>query len=150
MIGFVVLLAACSSGGGAKQPAAGSGLAKVFALQGDLSLYGAGNLRGTFDDCSGAGNYVDVYRSAVVVVTDETGKPMWSGSINFSSGTDAFKGFLDQCVFRFSVPTVGRAKGYYLVVARQTPLYIPASLVVASSYQLRLQLNQPPIPGTNP
>ena len=149
-VALVVLLAACSSGGGTPKPPVDSGLPKTFTLEGDLSLYGANNLRGTFDDCAGAANYVDIYRTAVIVVTNEKGKPMWRGSITFSSGTDAFKGFLDQCVFRFNVPAVHRAKGYYLLVARQAPLFLSSAFIVASNYKVRLQLNRPPIPGTNP
>ena len=150
-VALVVLLAACSSGGGTPKPPPNSGILKTFTLEGDLSLYGTSNVRGSFEDCAGAGPYIDVYKTpGNIVVTNEKGKPMWRGSITFSSGTDAFKGFLDQCVFRFNVPLVRRGKGYYVVVARQTPLFISAAFIVASNYKVRLQLNRPPIPGTNP
>jgi hypothetical protein len=141
-------LAGCSNDPEVEKPA----IPASFYVHGDLRLSGSRNVTGDLSNCAGVGPYADIYKGAVVVVTNQNGKPISRGAVTASVGTNYYQNVLDECAFNISVLNVPRVKrGYFIVLARQPAHWIPLSSMVVFNGLVRFDLNPPTVrPGAAP
>jgi hypothetical protein len=136
---LVILAAAC---GGNDAPAAPV-IPASFTFKGDIRLSGAKYVSGELSECSGVGPYVDIYKGARVTVTNEVGKPIAIGTVAYGLGTNYYRDILDECTFRFYVPSVPRAKAYLVYVGRNSPHTLTLPGVVQSQGVFSYDINTP-------
>lgn len=111
---FVVLGAACNRNEGPQKP----DIPAAFTFRGDVRLSGSKYVFGGLDNCAGVGPYSDIYTGAFVTVTNQVGKPIAIGKVEFGLGTNYYQDVLDECTFRIVVANVPQARAYYVVLAR--------------------------------
>jgi hypothetical protein len=140
-LGLALALAGCSKSPEVEKAA----IPKSFNFMGDVRLSGAGNVTGDLANCSGVGRFVDMYKSANVVVTNQKGKPLAFGTVIEGLGTNYFHDVLDECAFGIQVLNVPRAKGYFIVVGRQRAYPITLAGVVATNGQIAYDANPPTV-----
>jgi hypothetical protein len=145
-LGLALVLAGCSKSPEVEKAA----IPKAFNFMGEVRLSGPENVTGDLANCSGVGRFVDMYKSANVVVTNQNGKPLALGTVIEGLGTNYFRDVLDECAFGIQVLNVPRAKGYFIVVGRQRAHPVTLAGVVATNGQIAYDANPPTVrvPGT--
>jgi hypothetical protein len=115
-----VLLAACRGGG--EEPPPKPVYPATIQMVGDVTIRGANSVRGNLSDCAGAGTYADIYKGGPVTVSNQVGRPLAIGKVEYGLGTNVYQNRLDECTFRFRILSVPRAQSYQIVIGRQPPL----------------------------
>lgn len=146
LVALAVVLAACSDDGGGDATSEEEA-SKEFTMVADVRLSGSDNVTGDLAACSGVGRFVDLYRGALAIVTDETGKPIATGTVTNSLGTNYYREILDECSFRVRVGLVPRSKGYFLVIGRQYPRALAGDLIDLRKGYTKFDLNEPNVRG---
>jgi hypothetical protein len=113
-----LLLAAC---GGGDEPPPKPVYPATINIQGDVTVRGVNYVRGSLSECAGAGTFADVYKGGPVTVSNEVGRPLAIGKVEYGVGTNVYQNRLDECTFRFRVANVPRALAYQVRIGRQTP-----------------------------
>jgi hypothetical protein len=147
MAAMLLALTACSTGD--DTPAAPP-IPKSFNFIGDFRLSGARWVGGDLQNCGGVSYFVDVHPTARVTVTNQNGKPLATGSITYGSGTNFYQDTLDECLFRFVVLNVPRAKSYFVIIGRQRAHPVALQTVVATEGKIKIEGNKPNVPYRYP
>jgi hypothetical protein len=126
-------------------------LPSSYTFNAEAKLSGAANVRGDLSNCTGAGQFADMYKTAPVTVTDVNLKPIAVGSLLDGLGTNVFQNVLDECTFRFVVRNVPSTGGYYVIVGRQRPKAVARITVQATNGRFQIEVNTPNVPrGPSP
>jgi hypothetical protein len=118
-----VLVAAC---GGASKPITGT-----FTLT-------SSDVTNTATTCSGTGGYSDITDGLGVIVRDEAGKTIGTGSLT----TDTAKSSSRGCAFTFTVPLTDDAQFYEVEVGHRGKITHSRAEMESSGWTIDLTLGQ--------